>query len=259
MSSRFLDFLRPQPRIKRVSQLRELKPELQGEVDFLAGRHSPLNETMRLFRIMIEFIRGFKALHHERPAVTIFGSARFKEGHKYYELSRQIGATLAREGFAVMTGGGPGLMEAANRGAKEAGGRSIGCNVMLPHEQASNPYLDKVITFYYFFVRKVMLIKYSYAYLILPGGFGTLDEMTEALTLIQTGKLYDFPVILMGTDYWSGFIQWVKETLVAQGAVAEADLGYIHITDNPEEVLKRIREFSSGIGLKLKPLAKTLD
>jgi uncharacterized protein (TIGR00730 family) len=208
---------------------------------------------------MIEFIRGFRALHHEAPAVTIFGSARFKEGHKYYELSRKMGAALACEGFTVMTGGGPGLMEAANRGAKEAGGRSIGCNVMLPHEQAPNPYLDKVTTFYYFFVRNVMLVKYSYAYLILPGGFGTLDEMTEALTLIQTGKLYDFPVILMGSDYWSGFIKWVKESLVAQGAVSAADLDYIQISDDPEEVLKRIREFSSGIGLKLRPMPATVD
>ncbi len=170
-----------------------------------------------------------------------------------------MGAALAREGFTVMTGGGPGLMEAANRGAKEAGGRSIGCNVMLPHEQAPNPYLDKVTTFYYFFVRKVMLVKYSYAYLILPGGFGTLDEMTEALTLIQTGKLYDFPVILMGSDYWSGFIKWVKESLVAQGAVSAADLDYIQVSDDPEEVLKRIREFSSGIGLKLRPMPSTVD
>jgi uncharacterized protein (TIGR00730 family) len=256
MSSRFLDFLHPHPRVKRIAQLRT---EVQGEVDFLAGRHSPFNETMRLFRIMIEFIRGFRALHKEGPAVTIFGSARFKEDHKYYALSRKMGAALAKEGFTVMTGGGPGLMEAANRGAKEAGGRSIGCNVMLPHEQTHNPYLDKVITFYYFFVRKVMLIKYSYAYLILPGGFGTLDEMTEALTLIQTGKLYDFPVILMGSDYWSGFIQWVKETLVANGAVAEADLDYIQITDDPEAVIKRIREFSSGIGLKLRPMSTTVD
>jgi uncharacterized protein (TIGR00730 family) len=256
MPSRFLDFLRPQPRIKRIS---ELRAEVQGEVDFLAGRHSPLNETMRLLRIMIEFIRGFRALHKEGPAVTVFGSARFKEGHRYYELARQTGFALAREGFTVMTGGGPGLMEAANRGAKEAGGRSIGCNVMLPHEQTHNPFLDKVVTFYYFFVRKVMLVKYSYAYLILPGGFGTLDEMTEALTLIQTGKLYDFPVILMGSDYWSGLIKWMKESLVASGAIAAADLDYIQISDDPKEVLKRIREFSSGIGLKLRPMPESVD
>jgi uncharacterized protein (TIGR00730 family) len=232
---------------------------MQGEVDFLAGRHSPIRETTRLFRIMIEFVRGFRALHNERPAVTVFGSARFKEGHAYYELARKMGSALAREGFTVMTGGGPGLMEAANRGAKEAGGRSIGCNVILPHEQAPNPFLDKVVTFYYFFVRKVMLVKYSYAYLILPGGFGTLDEMTEAITLIQTGKLYDFPVILMGSDYWNGFIKWVRESPVANGAVFESDLDYIQISDDPEEVLKRIREFSSGIGLKLRPMSEAVD
>jgi uncharacterized protein (TIGR00730 family) len=256
MYSRFLDFLHPQPRIRRIAQLRS---EVQGEVDFLAGRHSPLSETLKLFRIMIEFIRGFRALHGEGPAVTIFGSARFKEGHPYYELAREMGKALAKEGFAVMTGGGPGIMEAANRGAQEAGGRSIGCNIMLPHEQAHNRYLDKVVTFYYFFVRKVMMVKYSYAYLILPGGFGTLDEMFEALTLIQTGKLYDFPVILMGSDYWKDFYDWIKDTLVKQGAVSEVDLQFIQISDDPEEVLKRIREFSQGIGLKLRPLAATVD
>jgi uncharacterized protein (TIGR00730 family) len=256
MSLRFKDFLHPQPRIRRFSQLRT---ELQGDVDFLAGRHSPIHEAQRLIRIMFEFIRGFRAFHREGAAVTIFGSARFSETHPYYELARKVGAAIAREGFVVMTGGGPGLMEAANRGAKEAGGRSIGCNIILAHEQAPNAFLDKVTTFYYFFVRKVMLVKYSYAYVILPGGFGTLDEMMEAITLIQTGKLYDFPVILMGSDYWRGLFDWIKGTLAKNGAIALDDLKYIQISDDPEEVVRRIREFSRGIGLKLKPLPKSAD
>jgi uncharacterized protein (TIGR00730 family) len=256
MSLKFLDFLHPEPRVKRITQL---KSGVQGEVDFLSGRHSPLHETLRLFRIMIEFIRGFRALQDETPVVTVFGSARFNEGHPYYELARQVGAALAREGFTVMTGAGPGLMEAANRGAKEAGGRSIGCNIVLPHEQTHNLYLDKVVTFYYFFVRKVMLVKYSYAYIILPGGFGTLDEMSEAITLIQTGKLYDFPMILMGSDYWKGFYDWIHDTLLKNGAVSQSDFDFIHLIDEPEEAMKKIRDVCKGIGLKLHPLQSTID
>lgn len=208
---------------------------------------------------MIEFVRGFRALHHEKAAVTVFGSARFKEGHPYYELARQVGAALAREGFTVMTGGGPGLMEAANRGAKEAGGRSIGCNIILPHEQTPNPYLDKVVTFYYFFVRKIMLVKYSYAYIILPGGFGTLDEMSEAITLIQTGKLYDFPMILMGSEYWKGFLDWGRDSLLKNGAISATDLGFLQLIDDPRDATKKIREISERIGLKLYPIKSTVD
>lgn len=246
--------------IKRLKALKtKPKPRAQSEAQFLAGRHSKLNEFMRLLRIAMEYIRGFRALHSIGPAITVFGSARFKEDHRYYQLGREIGRVLAREGYTVMTGGGPGIMEAANRGAQEAGGPSVGCNITLPHEQKPNPYLDKVVTFYYFFVRKVMLVKYSYAFVILPGGLGTLDEMTEAVTLIQTGKLYDFPVILVGTEFWQGFYDWVQGTLVKSGAVSQEDLSFVHLTDSPEKMLEIIRTTIQGIGLKLTPIHATVD
>lgn len=229
------------------------------EARFLAGRHSRLKEFLRVIRIALEFIRGFRSLHWIGPAVTVFGSARFKEGDPYYELARQVGRHLAQEGFAVMTGGGPGIMEAANRGAQEAGGFSIGCNIILPHEQRPNPYLDRVVTFYYFFVRKVMLVKYSYAFVILPGGIGTLDEMSEAMTLIQTGKLYNFPIILMGGDYWEPFRAWLQETLVKRGAVSQDDLHFLHFTDSPEEMNRIIRKTAHGLGLQLAPLRANAD
>ena len=232
---------------------------MRGEASFLAGRHSRTKETLRLLRIVIEFIRGFRAFWDVGPAVTVFGSARFGEGHEYYELGRRMGRLLAQEGFTVMTGGGPGILEAANRGAREVGGHSVGCNIILPHEQAPNRYLNKVVTFYYFFVRKVMLVKYSYAYIILPGGFGTLDEMSEALTLIQTGKLYDFPIILMGTEYWKGFLDWTRNTLVKNGAVSQDSLDFLHVTDDPDEAIKLVREVSQGLVLKLRPLRPNED
>jgi uncharacterized protein (TIGR00730 family) len=250
------DFLHPQPKVKRLAQL---QGKMLGESSFLSGQNSRTKETLRLIRIAYEFIRGFRAFWNIGPAVTVFGSARFKEGHRYYELARKMGKLLALDGFTVLTGGGPGLMEAANRGCFEAGGYSVGANIALPHEQAPNPFLNKVVTFYYFFVRKIMLVKYSYAYVILPGGFGTLDEMTEALTLIQTGKLYDFPVILVGKDYWKGFTDWVDGTLVENGAVSRADLSFFHLTDSPEEAMELIRKVSQGLVLKLKPLRATVD
>jgi uncharacterized protein (TIGR00730 family) len=229
------------------------------EAYLLAGRHSRLREAVRVFRISLEFIRGFRALHWAGPAVTVFGSARFGEDHRYYALGRKVGEALAREGFTVITGGGPGIMEAANRGAKEAGGQSIGCNILLPHEQKPNRFLDKVVTFYYFFVRKVMLIKYSCAFVILPGGLGTLDELSEAATLIQTGKLYDFPIILMGNDYWKGFRDWLEESLIKQGAVDAEDLHFLHFTDDPQETIAIIRNSIEGLNLKLHPIASNID
>ncbi|MGK5083199.1 TIGR00730 family Rossman fold protein [Bdellovibrionota bacterium FG-1] len=264
MWSPWQKFLNPQPKLKRLSNLKHLELERrpanrQSEAQFLAGRHSRWREMGRLIRIGIEFWRGFMKFHRLAPTVTVFGSARFREGHPYYELARKMGGVLAREGFAVMTGGGPGLMEAANRGAKEAGGQAIGCNIILPYEQRPNPYLDHFITFYYFFVRKVMLVKYSYAFVILPGGMGTLDEMTEAVTLIQTGKLYDFPVILMGKNYWKGLLDWIRDTLVAQGAVAPTDLDFIHLTDDPAEALEIIQKTARGLALNLSPIASTID
>ncbi|MEK6704204.1 MAG: TIGR00730 family Rossman fold protein [Bdellovibrionota bacterium] len=241
------------PRAKKLTQIRAKLPKgMKSEAQFLAGRHRAATEVLRLLRITIEFIRGFWALQKIGPAVTVFGSSRFGEDNPYYNLAKDVGAALAGEGFAVMTGGGPGIMEAANRGAKEAGGLSVGCNIILPHEQTPNPFLDRVITFRYFFVRKVMLVKYSYAFIIMPGGLGTLDEMSEAMTLIQTGKLYDFPVILVGRDYWAGLYDWIRDTLVKSGAVAVEDLNFIHLTDSPEEVIAVIRHTAKAIGLKLK-------
>lgn len=242
----------PRSRIRRLAQS-------QSEAKFLAGRHGFFTEMGRLHRMLLEFLRGYLGLKDLGPAVTVFGSARFGESSPYYDMARKVSAGLAREGYAVITGGGPGIMEAASRGAKEAGGRTLGCNITLPHEQYPNPYLDHVVTFSYFFVRKVMLVKYSYAFVILPGGMGTLDEMSEALTLIQTGKLYDFPVVLMGKDYWKGLFDWIEGTLIARGAVSKDDLAFVRLTDDPEEALAMIRETAQGIGLELRSLNAAAD
>lgn len=224
------------PRVKRLKE-----GLLREDAEFIAGRYSRMREFSRVVRVGFEFIRGFRAFHFLPPSITFFGSARFKEGHRYYEMTRELAKRVAELGFTVITGGGPGLMEAANRGAKEGGGYTVGANIILPFEQGSNRFVDKVVTFYYFFVRKVILVKYSYAYVIMPGGFGTLDELTEALTLIQTGKLYDFPVILVGTDYWKGLRDWIEQTLLAQGAVAKEDLRYLAFTDDLDEVIRILR------------------
>jgi uncharacterized protein (TIGR00730 family) len=242
----FKEFFFPTPRVKRLPKVPE--DSTQSEARFLAGRHSRLHELLRVLRIAIEFVRGFRALHFLGPCVTVFGSARFKEDHPFYSLARRIGSVIAAEGYTTITGGGPGIMEAANRGAKESGGYSVGCNIVLPREQYANPYLDCSINFYYFFVRKVMLVKYSYAFVILPGGFGTLDELTEALTLIQTGKLYDFPVILVGKDYWS--ILWKTfEEMAGRQTIDPLDLNLITCTDDPAEVGRVLREHARRLGL----------
>ena len=177
------------------------RPPPSPDVPFLRGPQLRGLELKRAVQIFVEILKGFRALHFVGPCVTVFGSARFREDQPHYQTGREVGALLARAGFTVMTGGGPGIMEAANRGAKEVGGRSIGCNIELPQEQAPNPYLDRWVTFKHFFVRKVMLVKYSYAFIAMPGGFGTLDEVTEAATLIQTGKIAGFPMVLMGVDF----------------------------------------------------------
>lgn len=237
-------FLKVPPlRVKRLAPL-------HGEQKFLAGRDSRLKEFFKIIRIAREFIRGFRTLHFIGPSVTVFGSARFGEGHKYYELGRVVGGKLAERGFTVITGGGPGLMEAANRGAQEKNGFTVGCNIRLPHEQRPNKYLNKVVTFHYFFVRKVMLVKYSYAFVILPGGVGTVDEMAEAWVLIQTGRIYDFPIVLMGKDYWNGFMTWLQETLVKEGAVSAEDLKSIHLTDDPDEMAEIIVRITREIGVR---------
>jgi uncharacterized protein (TIGR00730 family) len=176
---------------------------------FLEEPRSRIREFITLVRVMRDFVRGFRVLHFVGPCVTVFGSARIKSDSPYYELARKMGAAIAQLGFTVMTGGGPGIMEAANRGAKDVSGRSVGCNIELPHEQKPNGYLDRFVTLHYFFVRKTLLVKYSYGFVILPGGAGTLDEMFEAITLIQTRKTKNFPVVIMGTDYWDEILPFV--------------------------------------------------
>ncbi|HEV8358537.1 MAG TPA: TIGR00730 family Rossman fold protein [Gemmatimonadales bacterium] len=207
----------------------------------LGGPRSRLSELARVGRIAAEFLRGFRHLHFVGPCVTVFGSARFTEEHPYYGLAREVGRRLGRAGATVMTGGGPGIMEAANRGAHEAGGYSIGCNIRLPAEQKPNAYLDRWITFRYFFIRKVMLVKYSYAFVVLPGGFGTLDELFEAVTLVQTRKIESFPVLLMGVSYWAPLLGFVRDTLVAAGTITPADQSLVTATDSPDEVEAVVR------------------
>lgn len=224
-----------------------------GEKDivrFLEGPQRRGTELLRAFRIFWELIKGFRGLHFAGPCVTVFGSARFQEDHPYYQLARDVGKLLAHSGFTVMTGGGPGIMEAANRGAKDAGGRSIGCNIVLPHEQAPNPYLDKFLEFRYFFVRKVMLVKYSYAFIVMPGGYGTLDELFEAVTLIQTGKIHNFPIVMMGKAYWAPMMSFLK-TMVTARTISQADYDRIFITDSAEEAARNVSEVTmKQFGLK---------
>jgi len=209
---------------------------------FLAGPQERWWELLRVFRIGAEFVRAFRKFHFLGPCVTVFGSARVAEDHPHYALARGIGAGLARAGFTVMTGGGPGVMEAANRGARESGGMSVGCNIDLPEEQHPNRYLDLFVQFHYFFVRKVMLVKYSYAFVVLPGGFGTLDEVFETATLIQTGKIRDFPIVLMGTEFWAPLLDFMSRTLVADGKIRQEDFDRLTVTDSTEEAVTLIRE-----------------
>src|SRR5262245_30123983 len=219
-------------------------PGAPEEIQFLRGPQRRTFEFWRATRIFFEFLRGFRALHFVGPCVTVFGSARFPETHPYYVVARQLGARLARAGFTVMTGGGPGIMEAANRGAREVGGRSVGCNIELPQEQQPNPYLDRWITFRHFYVRKVMLVKYSYAFVALPGGFGTLDEIFETAVLIQTGKIREFPLVLMGHDYWRPLLDFFRERLLAQKRIDVIDIGRIQVTDSAQEAVESITDIA---------------
>ena len=207
---------------------------------FLEGPQRRLFEFWQAVQIFGELFHGFRTLHFVGPCATVFGSARFDEEHRYYKMARAVGAELARAGFTVMTGGGPGIMEAANRGAKDVGGRSLGCNIELPQEQKPNPYLDKWLTFRHFSVRKLMLVKYSYAFIGMPGGFGTLDELFEVATLIQTGKLADFPVVLMGADYWAPMVEFLRASLLAEKAIDPEDVRRVLITDSPEEAVRSV-------------------
>ncbi len=224
-----------------------------SERRFFAGPQPRWEELRWATAVFREFLRGFRVLHFVGPCVTVFGSARPVEGQPTYEQARVVGKSLAQLGFTVMTGGGPGLMEAANRGAKEAGGVSVGCNIRLPAEQHPNRYLDTWIEFHHFFVRKVMLAKYSYAFVVMPGGFGTLDEAFEAATLVQTGKIKQFPIVFIGTEYWAPIRQMVERQLAA-GAVSEADAALLTFTDSVEEAMALIEEAALGrLGLARTP------
>ena len=200
-------------------------------------------DTWRIFRIMAEFVEGFEDLAHIQPAVAVFGSARTRPRHPHYKLTRELAAALAHEGFTVVTGGGPGLMEAANRGAAEHGGHSVGLNIDLPMEQTPNPYAKLQMNFRYFFCRKVMFVKYASGFVIMPGGFGTMDELFESLTLIQTQRIKPFPVVLMGRKYWSGLVKWLKSTMLAGGCISPEDLDLFTVTDSVEKAVARIVEF----------------
>jgi uncharacterized protein (TIGR00730 family) len=201
------------------------------------------SDPWRALRILSEFVDGFDALAAVGPAVTVFGSARTKEDNRYYQLARELGSMLAKQGYAVITGGGPGIMEAANRGCQEGDGLSVGCNIELPMEQGLNAYCDLGVEFRYFFARKTMFVKYADAFVIFPGGYGTLDELFEALTLIQTKKVQNFPVILMGVDYWAGMIDWVKETMLREATISPEDVDLLRITDDPAEACQIINAY----------------
>lgn len=229
---------------------------LAEERKFLRGPQPRGFELKRSVKIFLEFIKAFRVLHFVGPCVSVFGSARFAEDHPHYDLARRMGAELARAGFTVMTGGGPGVMEAACRGAKEAGGFTVGCNIVLPEEQAPNRWVDTVVTFRHFYVRKVMLVKYSYAFVALPGGFGTLDEMFETATLIQTRKIKDFPLVLMGREFWDPLISFLRR-LVADHTVAAEDVSRILVTDSPEEAVAHVRAVAlKEFGLSYEALAR---
>jgi len=204
------------------------------------------SDVWRVFRIMAEFVDGFETLAKLGPSVSVFGSARTPEGNECYEKARKIGRLLAEAGFATITGGGPGIMEAANRGAKEAGGQSVGLNIILPHEQVANPHVTIQMNFHYFFARKMMFVKYANAFIVLPGGFGTMDEFFESLTLIQTNKVTHFPVYLVGVDYWKGLVGWLNETMLADGAISPGDMDIFTLTDDEDAIVDDIsRRFIS--------------
>ncbi|MDQ2993764.1 MAG: TIGR00730 family Rossman fold protein [Pseudomonadota bacterium] len=212
-------------------------PMTKEERSFFFGSRKLPREILRAFRIFFEAIKGFILFHYITNCVTVFGSARFAEDHEYYVAARRIGQLLAENKFTVMTGGGPGIMEAANRGAKEKGGRSLGCNILIPEEQRINVHLDRWITFRYFFIRKVMLAKFSRAFVVMPGGFGTMDELFEMTTLIQTGKMNNLPMILFGVSYWQPLLDFLENTMAKHGTIDRRDLHKIAVTDSPQEVI----------------------
>lgn len=227
----------------RASILSQLS---DAEAQFLQRGRKRGDDLESAVRVFLEFLRGMELMDIDRPVVTVFGSARFSEDHRYYKLARNLGQRLAENGFAVMTGAGPGIMEAANRGCKEAGGLSLGANIQLPHEQQPNAYVDRYVEFGHFFVRKVMLVKYSCAFVAMPGGFGTLDEVFETLTLMQTEKIESFPVVCMGTEFWHEMRDFLTNTLVPEKTIAPKDLELLHFTDDCTEAARYILEHPRG-------------
>lgn len=200
-------------------------------------------ETWRIFRIMSEFVEGFEVLSEVGKAVSIFGSSRMRPNNKYYKLAEKTAYLLAKEGYAIITGSGPGIMEATNKGAKKAGGKSIGLNIQIPQEQRPNKYVDILLDFRYFFVRKVMFVKYAKAFVIMPGGYGTLDEFTESLNLIQTERISKFPVVLFGSAYWKGMLDWLRDTVLKNGSISKDDLSIFTVVDSPKDVVRVIKKF----------------
>ena len=231
-------------------RMSEPRPSLPARIRFLEGPDRRGHELLRAIGIFFEFVKGFRGLHFVGPCVTVFGSARYGEDHPHYKLGRAMGARLAETGFTVLTGGGPGIMEAANRGAKDVGGRSVGCNIVLPFEQKPNPYLDQYVLIRWFFVRKVLLVKYSYAFVVLPGGFGTLDELFETLTLVQTKTIKDFPVVVMGVEYWKP-LREMLERMADEGTIDRGDLARVVWTDSCDEAMAVIQAMAvRKFGLK---------
>lgn len=235
----------------------------KSEIIFLEGPHSRWKELKFTFQTAVELISGFRALHFVGPCITVFGSARFKEDHPYYEQTRKAAAAFAKLGFTILTGGGPGLMEAANRGAKDVNGRSVGCNIELPVEQHPNPYLDKWISMKHFFIRKILLVKYSFAFVVMPGGFGTLDEYFEALTLIQTHKIKDFPIIIFGKEYHKKLMEHIEE-MKSNGTINANDAHLFMVTDSIDEAVqliveKSIKQYGLRPENKIKPFSWLLE
>lgn len=220
------------------------EPQPEAEKHFLAGRRNNVEDLATAGRVFLEFTRGFSELSDLGKCITVFGSARFSKDHRYYDMARKLGRRLAERGYTVLTGGGPGIMEAANRGAKEAGGLSVGCNIHLPQEQEPNPYLDRFVEFEYFFVRKVMLVKYSQGFVVLPGGLGTLDEIFETATLEQTGKIERFPIVAMGTEFWSS-VQNLRKAAIAEGTISEEDRGLFHMTNDVDEAVRLLAQYGA--------------
>ena len=232
-----------------LSSMDKKVAEQKVEIKFLDGPRSRWSDFKFTVNVLIEFIRGFRALHFVGPCVTVFGSARFEEDHPYYKLTRKISGEIAKLGFTIMTGGGPGIMEAANRGAKDVGGKSVGCNIVLPMEQQPNEFLDKWVNIKYFFVRKTLLVKYSYAFVIMPGGFGTLDELFEAMTLIQTGKIKNFPVIIFCRDYHKDMIEHIN-VMLERKTISPEDLKLFLVTDSIDEAIVHIQKTITTFGLQ---------